>query len=307
MGDDTIKNDSGWPDIDAPGWASTKKALHLYTQMLGKIRVALSPAQPNWMFTPLLFTAHGVTTGAVPVGGVAVEGILDVFTSEIVVRTSRGDERHIGLMRASNVAEVYRALLASLDELKISCLISPVPQEIPDTTPLPEDTRPVAYEPRDAQRWFRAAISAAGVFERWRSHFFGRSGVQLWWGAFDVAVVLFNGKHASPPTNRGYLMRYDLDAELMNAGLYFGDEKTKPFFYGYIYPQPAEAPAIIVSPREASWSTTFSEWVLPYDAVRVADDPEATLRAFLDSIYEVCVSKAGWNRADLSYDAPKRS
>jgi hypothetical protein len=306
MGQDTGANRDRWPDIDVSVWASTKRSLHLYTQMLGKIRVALSPAQPNWMFTRLLFTAHGLTTGAIPCDGIAVEALLDVFTSEIVVRTSAGNQRRVALLPPRTVAEVYHSLREALAELDVRCVISRIPQEVPDTTPLPDDTRPAAYEPQDVIRWFSAATSAACLFEEWRSRFFGRSDIQLWWGAFDVALILFSGKHVAPPTDRGYLMRYDLDAELMNVGLYFGDEKTKPFFYGYIFPQPADAPTTTIALAEASWSTTLNEWVLPYDAIRGSGDPDAMVRSFLDAIYELCFTKAGWNRSDFSYEAPKR-
>jgi hypothetical protein len=306
MSKNTSANTARWPEIDVSGWAETKRSLHLYTQMLGKIRVALSPSQPNWMFTPLLFTAHGLTTSAIPCDGIAVEALLDVFTSEIIVRTSAGNQRRIALLPPRSVAEVYRSLHEALAELDVPCVISRIPQEMPDTTPLPDDTRPAAYEPADVARWFTAATSTACLFEEWRSRFFGRSGVQLWWGAFDVSLMLFSGKHVAPPTDRGYLLKYDLDAELVNVGLYFGDEKTKPFFYGYIYPQPADAPATTIAPAEASWSSALSEWVLPYDAVRAANDPDAMVESFLDAIYELCFTEAGWNRPDFSYAAPKR-
>lgn len=126
-------------------------------------------------------------------------------------------------------------------------------------------------------------------------------------GAFDVGLTLFNGKHCAPPADRGFLLKYDLDAEMMNAGLYCGDEQTAPFFYAYIYPQPPRAEALKIAPVAASWSANLREWVLPYDAVRSAADPAAELRAFLDSIYEQCVTAAGWDRDALSYIAPKRS
>jgi hypothetical protein len=121
-----------------------------------------------------------------------------------------------------------------------------------------------------------------------------------------VGLLLFNGKHASPPTDRGYIMKYDLDAEMMNAGLFYGDEKMKPFFYGYIFPQPPRAETLPIGPPAASWSDTFKEWVLPYDAVRASADPTAELRSFLDALYAQCVGAAGWDRDLLSYVAPKR-
>ncbi len=155
------------------------------------------------------------------------------------------------------------------------------------------------------RRWFRAATATAGVFDEWRAHFFGRTGIQVWWGALDVSLLLFSGKHVAPPTDRGYIMKYDLDAEMMAAGLYYGDETTAPFFYGYIVPQPPGAETLPIAPAGASWSDAIKEWVLPYDAVRNAADPAAELRAFLDAIYAQCVSAAGWDRAALSYAAPK--
>jgi hypothetical protein len=157
------------------------------------------------------------------------------------------------------------------------------------------------------RRWFAAATATASIFEEWRAHFFGRTGIQVWWGALDVALLLFNGKHVAPPLDRGYIMKYDLDAELMNVGLYYGDENTRPYFYGYIYPQPAGVARLPIAPSAASWSETIGEWILPYETVRRASDPAAELRAFLDAIYAQCIAAAGWDRDALSYDSPKRT
>ena len=119
--------------------------------------------------------------------------------------------------------------------------------------------------------------------------------------------MLFSGKHVPAPRDRGLLLRYDLDAELMNAGFYPGDDNAAPFFYGYIFPQPESCERLSIAPATASWSDTMKEWVLPYDAVRNAADPAAELSAFLDAIYNACGCAAGWDRTALSYDAPKRS
>lgn len=301
MTDSTI-----WPDVNVAAWAPTKKTFHLYVQMLGKLRVALSPAQPNWMFTALYLSARGVTTGPIPWHGTAVEASIDVFSSEIVVQRSTGATRRIALLPVRTVAEIYTALQTALEALDVECTISPIPQEVPDTTPLHEDRRPAGYEPEAVQRWFAAAIATATIFDAWRAHFFGRTGIQLWWGALDVALMLFNGKHVPAPTDRGYLMKYDLDAELMNVGLFYGDEVTAPFFYAYIFPQPAGAEHLPIAPAAASWSDAIKEWVLPYDAVRTAADPTAELSAFLDAVYLQCFEAAGWDRGALSYDAPNR-
>jgi len=293
-------------DFGVPTWTGTKRSLHLYAQMLGKVRVALSPPQPNWMFTALYLTARGLSTGAIPIGEHSCEVRLDVFDSKIDVLHSNGSSKTLGLVPVRTVAEVYADLTGALDALQIPCTISTIPQEVPDVTPLDSDRRPSEYDPAAAQLWFATATAVAGIFERWRSRFFGRSGIQLWWGAFDISLMLFSGKHVKPPADRGYLLKYDLDAELVNIGLYFGDEKTAPFFYGYIFPEPKDAATCVLGPRDASWSTQLREWVLPYEAVRASSDPEATLCAFIDAIYEQCFLSAGWDRAAFSYDAPKR-
>jgi hypothetical protein len=302
-----VSDPANWPDLAVATWAPTKRTLHMITQMLGKLRVALSPAQPEWMFTALHLTARGVTTGTMPWGACALQGSLDVFSSELILEHSDGRTRRIALAPAGTIAAFYTELLGALRELGVDVTLLPIPQEVPDVTPLDTDRRPADYDPAAVQRWFRVTTACAGVFERWRAHFFGRSGIQLWWGAFDVALLLFNGKHVVPPTDRGYLMKYDLDTELMNTGLYFGDGTTAPFFYGYIYPQPANAARLPIAPATAAWSETVHEWVLPYDALRSAADPAAELYAFLDAIYALCGSAAGWDRAALSYVPPKRS
>lgn len=302
-----MTDNSTWPAVGVAAWAPTKKSFHLYAQMLGKLRLALSPAQPNWMFTALLLSARGLTTGPLPWRGTAVEASLDVFSSELVVERSNGETRRLALVPARTVAEVYAELQAALAALGVECTISPIPQEVSDTTPLHEDRRPAEYEAGAVQRWFHAATATASVFDEWRAHFFGRTGVQVWWGALDVSLLLFSGKHVPPPTDRGYIMKYDLDAEMMNAGLYYGDEHTAPFFYAYIFPQPPGAETLPIAPAGASWSDALKEWVLPYEAVRNAADPAAELRTFLDAIYAQCVSAAGWDRDALSYAAPKRS
>ncbi|HTV92035.1 MAG TPA: DUF5996 family protein [Verrucomicrobiae bacterium] len=298
-------NAGPWHELDVSQWAPTKQSLQLYSQMLGKIRLALSPPQPNWMFTALYLNPRGLTTGSIPCDDSSIECLLDVHDSVIGVSKSDGRSRTIPLAPSRTVAQVYADLAAALEALNVECYISLVPQEIPDTTPLNDDRRVRAYDRAAALRWFQTYTALAGIFERWRSRFFGRSGVQVWWGAFDVALMLFSGKHVAPPSNRGYLLKYDLDAELMNVGLYLGDETTAPFLYGYIYPEPNGAPSLPIRPSTAAWSAQLKEWVLPYDDVRKSADPEATIRTFIDAIYAHCFDAAGWDKDALTYDLPK--
>jgi len=274
--------------------------------MLGKLRVELSPRQPNWMFTALYLNARGVTTGTIPWAGTSLEALLDVFSTEIILRRSTGDERRIALVPARTIADVYADIHDALRAFEVACTLRPVPQEVADTTPFDRDSRAVEFDPAALRAWFTAVTATAGVFDDWRAHFFGRSGIQLWWGAFDVALMLFDGRKAAPPADRGYLLTYDLDAALMNCGLYLGDENTAPFFYGYIYPQPRGAETFAMRPAAVTWSDALREWVLPYERVRTASEPGRELRAFLDALYEHCVVDAGWDRDALTYTLPPR-
>jgi hypothetical protein len=296
-----------FPSFDAAGWAPTKKHLHLVAQMLGKLRLALAPAQPNWTFAALALDARGFTTGPMPWNGGAVQASVDVFTSEIVIELSDGRSARIDLRPARTIADVFAAFTRALEALGVTVHISPVPQELADLTPFDQDDRPTSYDPVAVQRWFSIAMTTAGIFERWRSHFFGRSGIYLWWGAFDVSMMLFTGKHVPPPTDRGYLLQYDLDAEMLNVGFYPGDESNaRAMFYGYVYPEPPNCERTDLGHGDVFWSTQLREWILPYEAVRLAPDPAASLTRFLDGVYDVCATGAGWDRNALSYIAPPR-
>jgi hypothetical protein len=295
---------AAWPPLDFGSWAPTKRSLHLYAQMLGKLRLALAPHQPNFMFTSLALTARGFTTGVMPSGVASLQASVDVFDAAMILETSDGRDVRIALNGSRTVAWVFAELHAALAELGITVSLSPIPQEVPDQTPLDTDERPAVFEPLDAQRWLAVMTASNAVFDRWRAHFFGRTGIQLWWGAFDFALLLFSGKHVEAPTNRGYLFKYDLDAEMMNVGFYPGDDANPAFFYGYIYPQPASCSAIAIAPASATWSDALGEWVLPYESVRTSADPEAALVEFLDAIYRVCGDASGWDHEQLSYAQP---
>ncbi len=295
---------SGWPAFEFARWAPTKRTLHLIAQVLGKVRLALAPHQPNFTFTALYVTPNGLTTSAIPVGMRLIELQVDVFEARITVLASDGRRREIAFAKLRSIAEIYEAVLDALKALDVDVTLSPIPQETPDQTPLDRDDRPPVWESADARTWLTVMSSAQGVFDRWRAPFFGRTGLQLWWGALDLALLLFTGKHVPPPLDRGYLFRYDLDAEMMNAGLYPGDDANAPFFYGYIYPEPDRCAEITIAAEGAQWSDALREWILPYSAVQNAANPEKLLRSFLDGIYDACSRAARWSRDDFTYAPP---
>ncbi len=300
----SVTAQSEWPALDFASWAPTKRSLHLYAQMLGKLRLALAPHQPNFLFTSLALTTRGFTTGVMPYGLRSVQLSVDVFAVEMILESSDGRMLRIALAQPRTIAQVFADLCAGLEALGVAVMLSPIPQEIADLTPLDADDRPAVFEPLDAQRWLAVMSATNAVFDRWRAHFFGRMGIQLWWGAFDFALLLFNGKHVAAPADRGYLFKYDLDAEMMNVGFYPGDVANPANFYGYIYPQPPACDTIAIAPGAATWSNALGEWILPYEALRTMHDPEAALTSFLDVIYRVCAESSGWNREALTYAPP---
>jgi hypothetical protein len=201
------------------------------------------------------------------------------------------------------VARVFAELQTALASLGVDVALSPKPQEVPDLTPLDVDDRPASFDLPALARWLAVVIAVGGVFERWRAPFSGRTSIQLWWGAFDFALLLFSGKHVPAPMGRGYLLRYDLDAEMMNVGFYPGDDANPANFYGYIYPQPPACETLPIAPAGAAWSAALGEWVLPYDLVQSSDDPTGMLSSFLDAIYRSCAS-AGWDPEEFRYVPP---
>ncbi len=299
-----MQTEAAWPSLEPARWAPTKRTLHLISQMLGKVRLALAPHQPNFAFTALAMTPRGFTTGPIPLALRLVELRFDAFDATIQVMTSDGRRRELSLSELRTIAATYHALVAALRALDVEVRLSPIPQEIPDQTPLDCDEGPTTLEPDHARDWLNVMSATQATFERWRAHFFGRSAVHLWWGAFDLALALFNGNHADPPSGRGYLFTYDLDAETMAAGFYPGDDANAPFYYGYIYPEPPRCSEILLPAAGASWSQSLREWVLPYEDVRRAADPEGLLASFLDGVYDACCSAAHWDRARYTYVAP---
>lgn len=272
--------------------------------MLGKVRLALAPHQPNFLFTALYMTPRGFTTGAIPVGLRLIEVRLDVFEPQISVSTSEGGRREISFSQLPSIAATYESLKDALKAVDVDVTLSPKPQEISDHTPLDSDERRPLWVHDDARAWLDVMSATQSVFDRWRAHFFGRTGIQLWWGALDLALLLFSGKHVPPPLDRGYLFKYDLDAEMMNAGFYPGDEANEPFYYGYIYPEPERCSEISIAAEGVRWSDQLREWILPYDLVRRSPDPETLLRSFLDGIYNVCGDAARWERGAYAYVPP---
>jgi hypothetical protein len=297
-----------WPALPYSEWAPTKKTLQMCAQMLGKVRLALAPPQPEWLNACLYLDGRGFATGAIPVGDRLVSMGIDVYDGSLWIDTSDGRRASAPLGPDRCVCDIWSEFVRGLADLGVEIDVWQKPQELADVTPFSENTHDCTFVPEHAQRFYRLLVTLDGVFEEFRSRFFGRSGVQFWWGGFDLAVLLFNGHHTKAPEDRGYIMRYDLDAEHMNAGFWPGDDTSPvPGFYGYIVPQPEGCATAPIKPEHAGWVEAMGEWVMSYDAVRTCDDPRQAVLDFLASVHAVAVTQAGWDERAHEYVLPAPS
>jgi hypothetical protein len=296
-----------WPALPYEEWAATKKTLHMVAQMVGKAKLALAPPQPEWLHARLFLDPRGFTTGPVPYGARTVALGIDVVEGSLWAATDCG-RATIPLTPGVCVADIWQCLQVSLTGLGLELDLWEKPQELADVTPFSQNTHDCTLDLDHTQRYLRVLSSVNGVFEEFRSHFFGRSGVQFWWGSFDLAVLLFNGRPAKAPTDRGYIMRYDLDAEHVNAGFWAGDDSApQPGFFGYVVPQPPGCAMAPVTPEYAGWVEEMGEWLMPYDAVRTCPDPRTAILDFLDCVYGAAVRLGGWDAAAHEYTRPPAS
>ena len=294
-----------WPALPYDEWAPTKKTLQMCCQVLGKARLALSPPQPEWLHACLYLDGRGFTTGAMPLGERLVSMGIDVYEGSLWIDMSDGRRLAIPVGRDHCVAGIWSDFMSALAELGADVGIREKPQETADVTPFSENTHDRTLDLAQAQRFYRVLAAIDGVFDEFRSRFFGRTGVQFWWGAFDLTVLLFSGRHVTPPEDRGYIMRYDLDAEHMNAGFWPGDDNApQAGFYAYLHPRPDGCETARIEPEHAGWVEAMGQWILPYDAVRTCDDPRQALLDFLGSVYRVAVAQGGWDAPAHEYVRP---
>ncbi len=299
---------TNWPALPYEEWAPTKKTLHLVAQMLGKTKLALAPPQPEWLHVRLFLDAHGFTTGAMPHRSTVVTMGIDLFRGELWMATSTGSRASVPLGPDRPVAAIWADFQAALAGSGLELDLWDKPQEVADTTPFSENTHDHTFEPEQAQRFHRILCSTNAVFEEFRSAFFGRSGVQFWWGTFDLTVLLFAGRATPAPTDRGFIMRYDLDAEHLNAGLWAGDDGAPvPGFYGYLVPRPAGCETAPIAPSYAGWMDEMSEWLMPYEDVRTCPDPRRAILDFLAGVYGAATTLGGWDAAACDYVRPPAS
>ena len=294
------------PALPLREWDDTYATLHRWTQIVGKTRLALAPMQNHWWQVALYLTSRGLGTSPMPVGDRTIEVDFDFIDHRLVLRTSEGDTRGMALAPRS-VADFYDEYVATLRALGINVRIRPVPVEIIDTLSFADDRVHASYDGDAVQRCWRALVAADRVLKEFRGRFLGKSSPShFWWGAFDLACTRFSGRPAPPhpggvPNCPDYVTLEAYSHECSSVGWWPGNvgRLEKPAFYAYAYPQPPGYAAARIEPRSAYYHPTLREWVLPYDSVRTADDPDAELLAFCESTYAAAADLGGWDRAAL--------
>ncbi len=289
---------STWPAVSYDLWRATCDTLHAHTQVLGKLAVKLAPPEPQLQHAALRLTARGWETAPLPApdGSGALVIALDLRRHEAAVEHSAGPTERIALTPDRPVGEVTRAVLAAVGALGGPVEIDPTPQEVPWSVPLDEDSEHARYDPEEVAGYFAAATQAALVLAAYRAPYRGRSTpVNAWWGSFDLAVSLFSGLPADPPS-QDFIMRNAMDAQEVAVGWWPGDARYgKAAFYAYAYPAPPGFAGASLSPAAARWDSGLGEYILDWDDVRSGPDPLAAAVQFARSAFRHACVTCGWD------------
>lgn len=298
---------AAWPELPLAAWKDTYATLHLWTQIVGKIRLVQTPWLNHSWHVVLYVTSRGLTTSAIPFGNRTFQLDFDFLDHVLRLQSSDGGETEVEL-RPRTVADFHADVMARLRDLKIEVRINELPNEIPDAIRFSDDRVHASYDPEYAQRFWRILVQSARVLDRFRTSFIGKcSPVHFFWGSFDLAVTRFSGRKAPLFTPSGAVPNMpaavELDAyshECSSAGFWPGGQGVDyPAFYSYASPAPDGFSTASVRPAEAFWNKTLGQYNLPYDAVCQARDPDAALMEFLTTTYEAAASLGKWDRAAL--------
>jgi hypothetical protein len=277
-------------------WRDTLDTLHMFTQIVGKIRLELAPDEPQWAQVPLYPTARGLWTSAMPWADSSIDMEFDLIDHVLVIRGSRGAVARITLADRS-VADFYGELMRTLDAMGVHLSIRTMPVEFANPIPFPDDVVHHSYDRDAVGRFFDALSRVAAVMHEYRGRFRGRtSPVHFFWGTFDLANTRYSGAPAQPPPDADPITRGSYDVEQITVGFWPGDERfEEAAFFAYGYPQPEQVDRATIGPEPAFWSGEHGLFLLRYDDVRAAPDPAAAVREFLGSTYAACASLLFWS------------
>lgn len=299
-----MRTKSPWPELPVASWQATRDTFILWLQIVGKIRIARMPLLNHWWNAPLYVTSRGLTTSLMPAdAGRSFSIDFDLLDHRLDVTTTRGESRSLKLSPKS-VKDFYAELMELLDGLDLGTEIWPVPVELHDAIPFPDDDVHASYDSDAVTTFWRTLIEVERVFNVFRARFVGKSSpVHLFWGALDLATTRFSGRTAPPhpggaPNCGPHVMHEAYSHEVSSAGYWPGSE-GEGIFYSYAYPEPDRYRTMPAGPGGARFDDSLGEFVLPYTEVRTAKDPDAVLLEFLQRTYEAAADAGGWDRAVL--------
>lgn len=303
--------DSGWPELTIADWDDTRATVHMWTQIVGKIRTTQMPwINHSWHCT-LYVTPHGLTTLAMPHGRRTFQIDFNFVDHRLGITTGDGGARMLELAPMS-VADFYARLMSALDELDLPVQIHGRPNEVEKNIPFAEDRAHASYDAAAIGRFHQAMVQTERVMQQFRAGFRGKcSPVHFFWGSFDLAVTRFSGRPAPPhpggfPNMPDWITREAYSHEVSSCGFWPGGDGTEAIFYAYAYPEPDGFAASPVQPAAAQYSRQMGEFVLPYAAIAQSTTPEADLLAFFQNTYAAAADNARWDRPALEWDGPQR-
>lgn len=296
----TMDRPECWPALPLDSWKDTYATLHMWTQIVGKVRLRLTPLVNHWWNVPLYVTSRGMTTSRIPYGEKAFELWFDFINHRLVLETSDGILKSIALSSRS-VADFYREFTDMLSSANINVRIWPMPVEIPNPIPFDQDHVHSSYDPQSVESFWRILLSVSAVFTQFRAGFIGKSSpVHFFWGSFDLAVTRFSGRRAPERPGADAITREAYSHEVSSVGFWPGGGNVPgAAFYSYASPEPQAFKEAPVRPASAHYDKQLGEFLLMYDDVRVAQSPATSLLDFCNSTYEAAANTANWDRAAL--------
>ncbi len=296
---------AAWPELPYEAWKDTLTTLHLMTQIVGKIRLALTPWSNHSWHVALYVSGRGLTTSPMPAGGTTLQIDFDFIDHALRFSCADGRTRWIGL-GPRPIADFYQEVRNVLQELGIEVRFHGAPNEIPQAIPFAEDRVHASYDPVYAERFWRILLQADRLFKQFRSRYLGKaSPVHFFWGSFDLAVTRFSGRPApqhpgGAPNCPNWVMQEAYSHEVSSCGFWPGNDALPfPAFYSYAYPQPAGFEKAAIKPAAAHFDAAMGEFILPYDALRTSSDPDRDLLDFMQASYEAAANAGQWDRAAL--------
>lgn len=294
-----------WPSLPLSDWQGTQETLHLWTQVVGKIKLELTPFLNEFWNVAFALTPRGLTTGPIPNGRGAFAIDFDFVDHTLFIRGSDGHTRSMPLIPRS-VASFYTELLATVRSMGIEVTINPLPVEVPNPISCEMDTVHASYDPEPVERWWRIMVHTERILQRFRSPFAGKnSPVNFFWGSFDLSVTRFSGRPATPPAGAPRFFQLSERQENLAVGFWPGNPTMsgltlgEPAFYAYIYPEPPGFKEATLRPAAAGYDPSFGEFLLRYEDARKADSPEQAILDFFQSAYEAAATLAIWDRVAL--------